>query len=163
MAINNVVLVGRLTKDPEVRKTTTGLSTCQFNLAVDRNLSKEKREEQGVQTADFPTCVAFRGTADFLGNYCHKGDKLSIYGRIQTRTYDDQQGVKHYVTEVLVNELHNESDRRSSDTNNQVVNNNQYSQPVQSNGNYYQGNNNRNNYPQNDDKFIDISSDDLPF
>ena len=99
-SINNVVLVGRLTKDPELRKTSTGTSVCQFTCACDRkNYSKDKQDNQ--QTADFISCVAWRQKADFLANYATKGTLIGVEGSIQTRNYTNQQGAKVYVTEVL--------------------------------------------------------------
>ena len=102
--INNVVLVGRLTKDVEIRKTQSGLSVASFTIACDRRLSQEQKNN-GEQSADFIGCVAWRGSADFLGNYGHKGDTVGVEGRIQTRSYDAQDGNKRYVTEVVVQSM----------------------------------------------------------
>ena len=77
--INNVVLVGRLTKDVEVKKTQSGLSVASFTVACDRRLSQEQRNNN-EQSADFISCVAWRGSADFLGQYSHKGDTVGIEG-----------------------------------------------------------------------------------
>ncbi len=101
--INNVVLVGRLTKDVEVKKTQSGLSVASFTIACDRRLSQEQKNN-GEQSADFISCVAWRGSADFLGQYSHKGDTVGIEGRIQTRTYD-RDGQKVYVTEIVANSV----------------------------------------------------------
>lgn len=101
--INNVVLVGRLTKDVEVKKTQSGLSVASFTVACDRRLSQEQRNNN-EQLADFISCVAWRGSADFLGNYAHKGDTVGIEGRIQTRSYD-RDGQKVYVTEIVANSV----------------------------------------------------------
>ena len=101
--INNVVLVGRLTKDIELRKTQSGLSVASFTVACDRRLSQEQRNNN-EQSADFISCVAWRGSADFLGNYAHKGDTVGVEGRIQTRTYD-RDGQKVYVTEIVANSV----------------------------------------------------------
>ena len=101
--INNVVLVGRLTKDVEVKKTQSGLSVASFTVACDRRLSQEQRNNN-EQSADFISCVAWRGSADFLGNYAHKGDTVGVEGRIQTRTYD-RDGQKVYVTEIIANSV----------------------------------------------------------
>ena len=97
--INRVVLVGRLTKDVEVRKTQTGLSVASFTVACDRRTSRSQDGNQ--QTADFINCVAWRQSADFLGQYARKGALVGVEGRIQTRSYDRQDGTKQYVTEVL--------------------------------------------------------------
>lgn len=101
--INNVVLVGRLTKDIELRKTQSGLSVASFTVACDRRLSQEQRNNN-EQSADFINCVAWRGSADFLGKYAHKGDTVGVEGRIQTRNYD-RDGQRVYVTEVLANSV----------------------------------------------------------
>lgn len=101
--INNVVLVGRLTKDVEIRKTQSGLSVASFTVACDRRLSQEQRNNN-EQSADFISCVAWRGSADFLGSYAHKGDTVGVEGRIQTRSYD-RDGQKVYVTEIIANSV----------------------------------------------------------
>lgn len=101
--INNVVLVGRLTKDVEVKKTQSGLSVASFTIACDRRLSQEQRNNN-EQSADFISCVAWRGSADFLGQYSHKGDTVGIEGRIQTRSYD-RDGQRVYVTEIVANSV----------------------------------------------------------
>lgn len=101
--INNVVLVGRLTKDVEIRKTQSGLSVASFTVACDRRLSQEQKNNN-EQSADFISCVAWRGSADFLGNYAHKGDTVGVEGRIQTRSYD-RDGQKVYVTEIVANSV----------------------------------------------------------
>lgn len=101
--INNVVLVGRLTKDVEVKKTQSGLSVASFTIACDRRLSQEQKNNN-EQSADFISCVAWRGSADFLGRYAHKGDTVGVEGRIQTRTYD-RDGQKVYVTEIVANSV----------------------------------------------------------
>lgn len=93
--INKVILVGRLTKDIELRKTAQGLSTTAFSLAVNRPFKKE-----GELQADFINCVAWRQQADFLSNYAHKGDLVGVEGRMQMRTYEGQNG-KVYITEVV--------------------------------------------------------------
>ncbi len=106
--INKVVLVGRLTKDVEVRKTTTGISTANFTLACNRR----GRSENGP-TADFINCVVWRQGADFLGTYAHKGDVVAVDGRITTRNYEGQNG-RVYVTEVTAENVQLISSRRSN-------------------------------------------------
>ena len=101
--INNVVLIGRLTKDIELRKTQSGLSVASFTIACDRRLSQEQKNNN-EQSADFINCVAWRGSADFLGSYAHKGDTVGVEGKIQTRSYD-RDGQRVYVTEVLANSV----------------------------------------------------------
>ena len=95
--INKVILVGRITKDPELRKTSSGISTVSFTLACNRRFSNS----QGGQDADFINCVAWRQSADFMANYVKKGSLLGVEGRIQTRNYKDQSDRTVYVTEVV--------------------------------------------------------------
>lgn len=99
--INRVVLVGRLTKDVEVRKTQSGLSCANFTVACDRFRKKDDQE----QSADFINCVAWRQAADFLGSYAQKGTMIGVDGRIQTRSYENAQGAKVYVTEVVADNV----------------------------------------------------------
>lgn len=97
--LNKVILGGRLTADVELKTTTSGLSVCQFSLAVNRKYSKE-----GEQNTDFINCVAWRNTAEFISRYFKKGSSLCIVGNIQTRTWTDQNNQKRYATEVIVDE-----------------------------------------------------------
>lgn len=98
--MNKAILVGRLTKDIEARTTQNGTVCAQFTVAVDRRF----KDSNGQRQADFINCVAWRQTAQFIAQYFKKGNKIGIVGSIQTRTYDDQNGKKVYVTEVLVDE-----------------------------------------------------------
>lgn len=91
-----MVLIGRLTRDPELRKTQNGTSVCSFTLAVNR-----RQNQDGTQDADFINCVAWNKLADNIQLYQKKGNQLGIEGRINTRSYDNQQGQKVYVTEVV--------------------------------------------------------------
>lgn len=92
MQINSVTLVGRLTQNPQTEQTKSGLSVCTFTIASDRI---------GSDGSDFIDCVCWRAQADFLGRYGHKGQECGVEGRIQTRTYEDRDGRKRKVTEVL--------------------------------------------------------------
>ena len=96
--MNKIVLVGRLTKDPEVRSTSAGFSTVNFTVAVNRRY----KNKEGGYDADFLPCVAFRSTAEFVGKYFKKGSLIGVEGSVQTRSYDAQDGTKRYVTEVMV-------------------------------------------------------------
>lgn len=98
--INNVMLEGRLTKDPDNRMTQSGMAVSSFTLGVNRSFKKE-----GQPDADFPMCVAYGKTAEIIGNNLHKGSLIGVVGRLQTRSYDNQQGQRVYVTEVIVNEV----------------------------------------------------------
>lgn len=96
--MNKAVLVGNLAKDPEITTTSSGITKCNFTVAVQRRFANA----QGVREADFIPCVAWRQTADFIHKYFIKGNKIALDGSIQTRTYDAQDGSKRYVTEVIV-------------------------------------------------------------
>ena len=98
--INRVVLVGRITKDPVLRKTASGVSVVSFTLAVNRRVKKE-----GQPDADFINCQAWQGVADVLHKYTKKGSLIGVEGRIQTRSYDDRSGKRVYVTEVVVDNV----------------------------------------------------------
>lgn len=114
-SINNVVLVGRLTKDPELRKTGAGTSVCQFTVACDRRFQKkDTNDTSGEPTADFIQCVTWRQKADFLANYATKGTMIGVEGSIQTRNYTNQAGQKIYVTEVLADSVEILESRKSS-------------------------------------------------
>lgn len=99
--LNSAVLVGRITKDPELRKTQSNTSVTQFTIAVNR---RYKQEGQDKPEADFISCVAWRQSADYLCQYGRKGDIVSVEGRIQTRNYDGQNG-KVYVTELVADNV----------------------------------------------------------
>jgi len=96
--MNKAILIGNLTRDPEVRTTPSGVSCCSFTVACTRPYANQ----QGVREADFINCVAWRQTGDFISRFFSKGKKICVEGSIQTRTYDAQDGTKRYVTEVLV-------------------------------------------------------------
>ena len=95
--INRVVLVGRMTKDPELRRTAKGEPVTSFTLAVNRNF----KNAQGNTDADFVNCIIWHKSAENVERYCSKGSLVGVEGRIQTRTYDNNQGQKVYVTEVI--------------------------------------------------------------
>ena len=95
--INNVVLVGRLTRDPELRRTPQGDAVTSFTLAVNRNFTSR----DGQQQTDFINCVVWRKPAENVERYCSKGSLVGVEGRIQTRSYDNAQGQKVYVVEVI--------------------------------------------------------------
>ena len=96
--LNKVILIGRFTRDPELRSTPQGTSTCSFSLAVDRNYQNAGGERQ----ADFINCVAWRQTAEFISKYFQKGNMICVEGSIQTRSWKDNEGNNRYATEVVV-------------------------------------------------------------
>lgn len=109
--MNKVILMGRLTKDPDIRWTSGEESKCvgRFTIAVDRRGAKE-----GQQTADFINCVAFGKTAEFCDKYAKKGTKFVVEGRIQTGSYTNQNNVKVYTTDVLIESLEFAESKKAS-------------------------------------------------
>ena len=98
--MNKVELVGRLTKDPEIKMTSNQTQFCSFTVAVDRRF----KNSNGEREADFINCLAWKETAVFINKYFHKGNRIGLTGRIQTRSYEDDFGNKHLITEVVVEE-----------------------------------------------------------
>lgn len=155
--INNLTLVGRLTKDPDLKYTGNGIAVATFTLAVNRNFTNQSGERE----ADFINCVIWRKPAETLANYAKKGVLIGVTGRIQTRSYDNQQGQKVYVTEVIADNsqlLESKKADSSQNTQGSGVSNSQTN-------NYTRNQQNTNSATA--DPFgnssIDISDDDLPF
>lgn len=98
--LNKAILVGRLTKDPELKSTASGISVVNFTVAIQRKF----KDANGERQTDFINCVAFSRTADFVKTYFNKGNMISCDGSIQTRTWDDVDGKRHFFTEVIVND-----------------------------------------------------------
>lgn len=167
--INRAVLTGRITKDPELRYTQNGTAVVQFTLAVDRQF----RNQDGEREADFINCVIWRKLAENFANFTHKGSKVGVDGRIQTRSYENQQGNRVYVTEVIVDNFalldsrqNNQQGYASQSQNNGAqtdFNGNQgnYAQQQSSGSQGYQNQNN--GYSNNDGQNINIADDQLPF
>lgn len=99
--MNKVFLIGNLTRDPELTETQSGVSVCRFSLAVNRNYTGADGERQ----ADFFNCTAWRGLAETVAKYCKKGKKLAVVGTLQVRSYEDNEGVKRTVTDVVAQEV----------------------------------------------------------
>ncbi|BCA84486.1 single-stranded DNA-binding protein [Enterococcus saigonensis] len=175
--INNVVLVGRLTKDPDLRYTANGAAVATFTLAVNRNFTNQS----GDREADFINCVIWRKPAETLANYARKGTLLGVTGRIQTRNYENQQGQRVYVTEVVAENFQLLESRSANEQRQQGSTNTNGGGGFNNN---YGGANQQNNFNQNqpsqtngmpsfdrdtsdpfgsDASTIDISDDDLPF
>ena len=102
--LNKVVLCGRMTADPELKQTASGIAVVSFTLAVNRRYQSKSADGAQAQQADFITVVAWRQTAEFISRYFRKGSALCITGSIQTRSWQDQQGQKRYTTEVVADE-----------------------------------------------------------
>ena len=98
--MNKAILLGRLTKAPEIKYTQSGKAVASFTLAVDR-----RKGANGEKQADFIACVAWEKTAETIDNYCAKGQQIAVEGRIQTRSYEAKDGRKNYVTEVVVQSM----------------------------------------------------------
>ena len=99
--LNKVILMGRLTRDPELKYTPSNVAVCSFSIAVDRRYARPGEQRQ----ADFINIVAWRNTAEFVSKYFVKGQLINVCGSLQTRTWDDAQGVKRYATEVVADEV----------------------------------------------------------
>ncbi len=160
--INRVVLVGRLTKDPDLRYTPAGVAVATFTLAVNRTFSNQ----QGDREADFINCVIWRKPAENVANFLKKGSLAGVEGRIQTRSYDGQDGKKVYVTEVVADSVQFLEPRNASNNQGGSFGMNQQNQGVNA-GNPFEAPSQKPSF--NDDPFggtsktIDITDDDLPF
>ncbi len=114
--MNKAIIVGNLTRDPEKRTTPQGTSVTTFTVAAQRRF----KNQSGGYDADFISCVAWRGTADFVAQYFSKGSRIGVVGTIQTRSYDDKNGNKRYVTEVVVDEVEFAGGKKSDATDTQA-------------------------------------------
>ena len=154
--MNRAIIIGRLTKDPETRTTSSGIANTTFTVAVSRPFTSQNGERE----ADFLNCVAWRKQAENIAKYCTKGSQVAVEGRIQTRTYDAQDGSKRYVTEIIADNVTFLGSKGGS------------SMP----SNNYEGNNNNSNSSKdiqttdlNEDPYanmgeeVALSDDDLPF
>ncbi len=112
--LNRVVIMGRLTADPELRQTANGIATCSFTVACERSFAPKGQERQ----SDFISVVAWRQTAEFVSRYFSKGRMIAIEGALQTRTYDDKRHpeVRHYVTEVVADQVHFTGERANDNS-----------------------------------------------
>ena len=166
--INNVTIIGRTTKDIELRATSSGTNNASFSLAVERNF----KNANGEKETDFINCVAWRKTAEILAQYAPKGSMIGVRGRIQTRNYENNQGVRVYVTEVVADEVQLIDTRN----NNQGANANNYQNNENNggfNGGQQQSSVNTNDPFQNSSQgnlntnatggSINVTDDDLPF
>lgn len=116
MAINTVILTGRVVRDPELKTTTSGVPVCSFCVAVDRPRRAGEENE-----ADFFDCVAWRGAAEFITKYFVKGDPIGIDGRLQTRSWVSKDGTNRRTVEVLVKETHFLGGKRNADQKQQTA------------------------------------------
>lgn len=102
--MNKVILTGRLTADPELKQTQSGVANCKFTVAVDRRFADK---ESGERQADFITCIAWRKTAEFVARYFNKGKMIAVEGNLRTGSYQDKthEDVKHFTTDVYVDNV----------------------------------------------------------
>lgn len=148
--MNKIILIGRNTKDIELRTTQSGIDVTQFTLAVQRNY----KNADGEYDTDFINCIAFKSTAKLIHSYIKKGDKLGIEGRIQTRSYDAQDGTKRYLTEVVVDNIEFlESKKEDSQKENKESNSQALKKAIEDESDPF----------VDFSKEIELSDDDLPF
>lgn len=126
MSLNVVALVGRLTRDPQLKRTAQGDAVTSFTLAVNRNYTTK----DGQQQADFINCVVWRKLAENVERYCSKGSLVGVEGRIQTRSYDNQQGQRVYVTEIVCDSVQF-LETKKAESDNQNYDNVQHSFDIQ--------------------------------
>lgn len=158
--MNRVVLVGRLTKDPDLRYTPAGVAVATFTLAVNRPF----KNAQGEQEADFINCVVWRKPAENVANFLKKGSMAGVDGRIQTRNYEDNDGKRVFVTEVVAESVQFLEPRNHTEgaTSNNYQNKANYSNNNQTSS-YRADTSQKNDSFANEGKPIDINEDDLPF
>lgn len=112
--LNKVILMGRLTRDPEFRQTTSGIPVCRFSVAINRNY-KNRQTGERVEETDFVECVAWRTSAEFVSRYFNKGKMILVEGQLRNDNYTDNNGVKHYRMNVMVDNVSFvESDRQGA-------------------------------------------------
>ena len=166
--LNSVCLVGRTTKDPELRYTPSNVAVATFSLAVNRNF----KDANGERETDFINCVIWRQQAENLANWAKKGALIGITGRIQTRSYENQQGQRVYVTEVVAENFQmlescaarEGSNAAQGNTSGAFGNDGGYAGPYGQQAPQQQGPNfARDSSPYGNANPMDISSDDLPF
>lgn len=162
--MNVVTLMGRLSKDPELRYSPQGMANTRITVAVDRGYNQQKRQEveaQNQPTADFINCVAFGKTAELIANYFNKGNRIGLEGRIQTGSYDKQDGTRVYTTDVLVSLVEFIEPRNTNQGNsNQNTN---YARRAQTQNNNYQNNNYARPQNQEEATFFPVNNEDIPF
>ena len=116
--MNKVILMGRLTKDPEIRYTQNNMPVASFSIAVNRRFTKENDEVK----ADFFNVIAWNKTGEFVSKYFKKGQQIAVVGRLQNRNWDDQNGQKHYATDVVAEEVYFAGSKAENNTNNNTEN-----------------------------------------
>lgn len=112
--LNKVILAGRMVADPELKQTQSGVSLVSFRIAVNRRYASRNDGQQGQPEADFFNVTAWRNTAEFVAKYFRKGSAICVIGSIQNRNWVDQQGVKHYATDIVADEANFVESRNAS-------------------------------------------------
>ena len=131
--LNHIVIMGRLTRDPELRRTGTGVAVASFTVAVDRDFGKN---ENGEKETDFIDCVAWRQTGEFVSKYFTKGRMAVVSGRLQIRSWTDKDGNKRRTAEVVADNVYFGDSRRDGDSGNSSYGGNTYGAPAPSYGGY---------------------------
>ncbi|MEE0110688.1 MAG: single-stranded DNA-binding protein [Oscillospiraceae bacterium] len=133
--LNHIVIMGRLTRDPELRRTGSGVAVASFSVAVDRDFG---RNENGEKETDFIDCVAWRNTAEFVSKYATKGRMVVVSGRLQIRSWTDKDGNKRRTAEVVADNVYFGDSRRDNDNGGNAYggSNNAYNAPAPSYGGY---------------------------
>lgn len=166
--LNRIILIGRLTRDPELRYTPAGVAVTQFTLAVDRNFTSQNGERE----ADFIPVVTWRQLAETCANYLRKGRLTAVEGRIQVRNYENNEGKRVYVTEVIADNVRFLESSQNRESGNTSSGAGIPEEPAYGGGGGNSGRGSSNNSPRSnnnqdpfsgDGKPIDISDDDLPF
>lgn len=150
--MNKVILMGRLTRDPEMRQTPTGVPVARLTIAVNRRFAKD-----GNQTADFINCVAWRTTAEFICKYFRKGSMIAVVGSIQTRSWDGQDGKKQYATDIVIDDAYFTGSKAETGTSGANGYGDNYSQTYNQGG-YSQGGYQQNSYGRSEPQF-DMGAD----
>lgn len=158
--LNNWTGTGRLTKQPELRYTQTGVAVLSYTLAVDRTF----KNANGEKETDFIMCVAFRKTAEIMAEHLNKGSLIGVTGRVQTRNYENNQGQRVYVTEIVTdNFVFLESKNQSNQNNQQNTTNNQQKQTNKPDDNPFANIGADDNPFETNDDAAEIDDDSLPF
>ena len=141
--LNHITIMGRLTRDPELRRTGSGIAVASFSLAVDRDFGKN---ENGERETDFIDCVAWRQTGEFVSKYFTKGRMAVVSGRLQIRSWTDKDGNKRRTAEVVADNVYFGDSKRDSDNSGASYGGNTYGGNAYGGNNNYGGYNNNNNY-----------------
>ena len=153
--MNQVIQIGRIASDIDVKTTMSGISVCSFSLAVRRKFP----DANGEYLTDFHRCVAWRNTAEYLRKHAYKGQKIAIIGNLQNRSYDANDGTKRYVTEIVVDEVEPQEFQRDENGSTQ----NQQARPGGGNAQNQQAGAGGGNAGYTQTGFTEVDDDELPF